>query len=93
MKLTSKSDEQVAFEDAILSSASTTSPYTSSGDVALGRLTFFVTGELFKAEESPWEFLCSDLKPAVYIPTPSQEEELRRELQAWDTLSDEIHGE
>ena len=89
-----KNNEQITLEETSFCSASTTSPYTTrSGDTALGRLTFIVSGESYKAEESPWDFLCSDLKPALYIAAPSQEEELQKEFQAWDAASDEIHGE
>ena len=86
--------EQAVIEEVVFNSASTKSPYTLiSGDTALGRLTFIVTGDVYKAEESPWDYLCSDsLRQAVYIAPSSQEEELKKEFQAWDAASDEIHG-
>ncbi len=86
---------QTVTEEIVFNSASTKSPYTStSGDTALGRLTFIVTGDVYKAKESPWDYLCSDsLRQAIYISTSSQEEALQKEFQAWDAASDEIHGE
>lgn len=88
MNLDIKNDEQLTIEENLFDSG--TSPYVAT---AVGRLTFVVSGDFYKAEESPWDFLCSgSVKPALYIPTQSDEEELDKELRAWDAASDEIHG-
>jgi hypothetical protein len=81
--------EQSLLDEKALNSG--TSPYVAT---AVGRLTFIVTGDSFKAEASPWDFLCSgSVKPALYNPTESDEEKLEMELRAWDAASDEIHGD
>ena len=70
-------------------------PYsTISGDTALGRLIFLVAGEVYKAQESPWGYLCSDSPKTEihFVSSPSREEmELQSEFDAWDAASDETH--
>ena len=84
-----RSEQNVAIEG--MSSNSVSNVFVDAS-TSLARFTFLVSGDLYTAQESPYEFLCSP-KPALYVATPSQEEELRKEFQAWDAASDEIHGE
>ena len=81
--------EQIALEETNSNAISNVFP---DAFTALARFTFIVSGDLYTTQESPYEFLCSP-KPALYIVAPSQEEELRKEFEAWDAASDEIHGE
>ena len=81
--------EQIALEGTNSNSISNVFPDVST---ALARFTFIVSGDLYTTQESPYDFLCSP-KPALYIAAPSQEENLRKEFEAWDAASDEIYGE
>ena len=80
--------EQITVPETISNSISNIFPEVFG---AVAGLTFMVSGNLYTAQQSPGEFLCSP-NPAFYIAVPSQEDKLQQELQAWDAASDEIHG-